>query len=472
MTVRIELTRPGRNQAGRTPGRPSPGQKPSGQNPPGRDRSSGTEAETAPGLFRQPRAVWAMAFACVVAFMGIGLVDPILPAISSRLHASPSQAMWLFTSYLVITGLAMFFTSAVSSRLGTRTTLLIGLVVIVVFATAAGASGSVWQIIGFRAGWGLGNALFISTALAGIVGAASGGVDSAIILYEAAMGLGLATGPLVGGALGSISWRGPFVGTAVLMAIGLIAIAVLLPRAPRPAPVPLSATLSALRHPVLMTLAVAAVFYNYGFFALLAYSPFPLEAAGRTLGLTIGAQQLGLVFFGWGLCLALTSVFAAEPLVTRLGRGPVLTTALVLLAVDLATMGLFQDRFWVLVAGIVVGGLLLGVMNTVLTQSVMESTDLPRSVASSTYSGVRFLGGAASAAVAGPIAVAFGPAMPYWVAAVAFVLAAGLLLVRRDHLAAIDRHVTAADVAEETADERAVVTAAEHLVEERRAQQG
>ncbi len=31
--------------------------------------------------FRQPKAVFAVAFACVVSFMGIGLVDPILPAI-------------------------------------------------------------------------------------------------------------------------------------------------------------------------------------------------------------------------------------------------------------------------------------------------------------------------------------------------------------------------------------------------------
>ena len=34
------------------------------------------------------------------------------------------------------------------------------------------------------------------------------------------------------------------------------------------------------------------------------------------------------------------------------------------------------------------------VMNNVLTESVMEATDLPRAVASSTYSGVRFVGGA------------------------------------------------------------------------------
>jgi ACDE family multidrug resistance protein len=41
--------------------------------------------------FRQPRAVWAVAFACVVSFMGIGLVDPILKSLAGQLHASPSR---------------------------------------------------------------------------------------------------------------------------------------------------------------------------------------------------------------------------------------------------------------------------------------------------------------------------------------------------------------------------------------------
>jgi ACDE family multidrug resistance protein len=42
-----------------------------------------------------------------------------------------------------------------------------------------------------------------------IVGAASGGVGGAIMLYEAALGLGIASGPLVGGVLGGISRRAP-----------------------------------------------------------------------------------------------------------------------------------------------------------------------------------------------------------------------------------------------------------------------
>ena len=63
-----------------------------------------------PSAFHQPKAVWAVAFACVVSFMGIGLVDPILVPLSADLHASPSETTMLFTSYLVVTAVAMLIT--------------------------------------------------------------------------------------------------------------------------------------------------------------------------------------------------------------------------------------------------------------------------------------------------------------------------------------------------------------------------
>ena len=79
---------------------------------------SGPQPGSVASPFRQPKAVFAVAFACVVSFMGIGLVDPILPAISHELHASPSEVTLLFTSYLVVTAVAMLITNWVSSRWG------------------------------------------------------------------------------------------------------------------------------------------------------------------------------------------------------------------------------------------------------------------------------------------------------------------------------------------------------------------
>ena len=94
--------------------------------------------------------------------MGLGLVDPILPAIASQLKASPSEVTLLFTSYNAIMAIAMLITGAISSRLGIKNTLLMGMVIIAVFSTLGGFSNNVWTIIGLRGGWGLGNALFVA----------------------------------------------------------------------------------------------------------------------------------------------------------------------------------------------------------------------------------------------------------------------------------------------------------------------
>ena len=392
-------------------------------------------------VWRQPAQVWAVAFACVVAFMGIGLVDPILPAIAASLEASPVQTELLFTSYLLVTGLAMLVTSWISSRIGAKATLLIGLALIVLFSLLCALSSSVDAIIGFRAGWGLGNALFISTALATIVGAAAGGSGSAIVLYEAALGLGIAVGPLLGGLLGEVSWRGPFFGVVALMAIAFVAVLVLLRGSgAKPAPVSFSAPFAALRIPALAVLAVAALFYNIGFFVLLAFSPFPLG---------FGAMGIGLTFFGWGVALAITSVWLAPALVRRMPRTTVMLATLPLLAIDLVAAGLLVDDAAALVVCIVVGGLLLGVMNTVLTESVMEATDLPRSVASSSYSAVRFLGGAAAPPLAALLWHLSGPTVPYLFAAASVVIAAATILLGRRALARIDGRT--ADAADEAA---------------------
>jgi predicted MFS family arabinose efflux permease len=381
-------------------------------------------------VWKQPAQVWAVAFACVVAFMGIGLVDPILPAIAESLQASPFQTELLFTSYLAVTGLAMLVTSWISSRIGAKKTLLIGLALIVVFALFCALSGSVDAIIGFRAGWGLGNALFISTALATIVGSATGGSSAAIVLYEAALGLGIAIGPLLGGLLGEQSWRAPFFGVVVLMAIAFLAVLVLL-RGPaeKRTPVPFSAPFKALGNPALAVLATAAFFYNIGFFILLAFSPFPLG---------FGAMGIGFTFFGWGIALAVTSVWVAPLLMRRMSRTRVILTVLPLLAVDLIVAGFLVESSTALVVCIVVGGLLLGVMNTVLTEAVMEATDLPRSVASSAYSSVRFLGGAIAPPLAAALWHAFDATVPYLVAAAAVLVAALTIFLGRRILAHID----------------------------------
>ena len=377
------------------------------------------------GILRQPGAVWATAGASVVAFMGIGLVDPILPSIAQGLHATPGQVSLLFTSYFLITAVAMLLTGFVSSRIGGRRTLLLGLAFVVVFAGLAGTSGSVAELVGFRAGWGLGNALFVSTALAVIVGAAAGGSAAAILLYESALGLGMACGPLLGALLGNLSWRYPFFGTATLMAIGFLCITAFLKEQPKPARrTSLLDPLRALGHGGLASVAVSAFFYNYTFFTVLAFTPFVLNMT---------PYRSGAVFFAWGALLAVFSVLVAPRLQERLGSLKVLGGSLVLLGADVVVLG-FGGHTAAVVCTIL-SGALIGVNNTVYTELALGVSDAPRPVASAGYNFVRWFAAAAAPYFAPKIEEWTGSVrVPFVVAAVTAVLGALVVFVRREAL--------------------------------------
>jgi len=373
--------------------------------------------------FRQPKAVFAVAFACVVSFMGIGLVDPILPAISHQLHASPSEVTLLFTSYLVVTAVAMLITNFVSSRIGAKRTLIAGLILIVAFSAAAGAAPSISGIIGFRAGWGVGNALFIATSLAVIVASATGGFAGAIVLYETALGLGIAVGPLLGGALGEISWRGPFFGVSALMAIALIATITLVQPMPLPAKkTGLSAPLRALKHRGLLTLSLTALCYNWGFFTVLGYAPFPMN---------LSPIKLGLVFTCWGALVAIFAVFGAPRLQARFGIARTMYANLFLFAlVILVIAGWTTDRA-VLIPAVIVSGIFIGVNNTITTQAVMTISPVERPVASAAYSFVRFIGGGLAPYAAGQLVIALNIHVPFFIAAGA--VAVGIVILTTVH---------------------------------------
>ena len=357
--------------------------------------------------------------------MGIGLVDPILPSIAQGLHATPGQVSLLFTSYFLITAVAMLLTGFVSSRIGGRRTLLLGLAFVVVFAGLAGTSHSVAELVGFRAGWGLGNALFVSTALAVIVGAAAGGSAAAILLYESALGLGMACGPLLGALLGNLSWRYPFFGTATLMAIGFLCITAFLKEQPKPARrTSLLDPLRALGHGGLASVAVSAFFYNYTFFTVLAFTPFVLNMT---------PYRSGAVFFAWGALLAVFSVLVAPRLQERLGSLKVLGGSLVLLGADVVVLG-FGGHTAAVVCTIL-SGALIGVNNTVYTELALGVSDAPRPVASAGYNFVRWFAAAAAPYFAPKIEEWTGSVrVPFVVAAVTAVLGALVVFVRREAL--------------------------------------
>jgi MFS transporter, ACDE family, multidrug resistance protein len=387
------------------------------------------------GLLTQPRAVWAVFFASIIAFMGIGLVDPILPAIAKNLDATHSQVTLLFTSYNAVMAVAMLITGVISTRIGIKWTLLSGITIIALFSTLGGFSNGIWTLVELRGGWGLGNALFVATALTAIVTLSNSGTATSIILYEAAVGLGISVGPLLGGWLGAISWRGPFLGVGVLMVLAFISLILLMPKTASSNHGAVKSKTSfldpfrALKHRSLLTFGIAAALYNFGFFTLLAFTPFVMG---------LDEHGLGYVFLGWGLLLAITSVFMAPKLQKWFGTIKSMCAMLTLFALLLFVMGVWTSTQWVLIVAVILAGALLGNNNTLITTAVMNSAPIERSTASAAYSFLRFIGGAIAPFLAGKLSEVFNPHVPFIVGGVFVLLSVVFIGINYRHVSHVN----------------------------------
>jgi MFS transporter, ACDE family, multidrug resistance protein len=381
-------------------------------------------------IYGQPRAVWAVLGAGIVAFMGIGLVDPILPVIAKGLHASNSQVELLFTSYFLIIGISNLLAGWVATRIGVKKTMLGGLALVVLFSAAAGSSNTVAEVVGFRAGWGLGIALFVSTSMSVIVGSAVGGPSRAVVLFESSFGIGIASGPLLGGILGGISWRGPFFGVAVLMACAFVAISTQLkptPPPPREQRIRLADPLKALSHGGLLAGSIVALLYNFGFFTLLAYTPLPLK---------MGVHQLGFIFFAWGVLLAIGAIFVAPRLLRRFTAVPLLIIVMVLVSADLLLIGFGIHSKPVMIVGIVASGMVLGAGNALMSTVLMGVSHTSPAIGASATNFVRFVGGAAAPFLAGKLSEHVSIGAPLFMGAGAVVVGGVVLAATRRLLSA------------------------------------
>jgi MFS family permease len=171
---------------------------------------------------------------------------------------------------------------------------------------------------------------------------------------------------------------------------------------------------------------------------MLGYVPFPM-------GLSI--YGLGAVFFGWGVLVAIFSVFAAPRLQARFGTAPVLYVNLALFAALLAVIATFIDSPATLAACVVVAGAFIGINNTLTTQAVMLVAPVERPVASAAYGFIRFIGGGLAPWVAGVLAERFAVQVPFYLGAAAVLLAVGVLATGHRLLARADEALAAGEAA-------------------------
>ena len=150
-------------------------------------------------------------------------------------------------------------------------------------------------------------------------------------------------------------------------------------------------------------MSLTALCYNWGFFTVLGYAPFPMG---------LSPIKLGLVFTGWGILVAVFAVFGAPRLQASLGIAKTMYANLAAFAVVVLVIAIWTTDRAVLIPAVIISGIFIGVNNTVTTQAVMTVSPVEKPVASAAYSFVRFIGGGLAPYAAGRMVLAVKHPLP------------------------------------------------------------
>ena len=282
--------------------------------------------------------------------VGIGLVMPIIPRLLREVGHTGDLG-WRFGPFLGLYALMQFLCSPIlgglSDRFGRRPVLLVSL--------AGAAVDYVFMALAPSLAW-----LFVGRAVAGITGANMAVAQAYIAditpegqrarrfgLFSAVFGVGFILGPVLGGFLGEVWVRAPFLAAAGLNGLNLLLALFVLPEShqARGRPVersafnPFASMRWAAAFPALLPLMAAYLTLHL------------VGEVGGTIWVLYGEDKfawdpwtIGLSLAGFGLFHALAQAFLAGPLAERYGERRTITIGIVAdafayVAIALATKG-------------------------------------------------------------------------------------------------------------------------------------
>ena len=394
----------------------------------------------------------------VLATIDETILNVAIPSLQRDLGASASSLLWIMNSYMVVFGGLLLTMGGVGDRFGRARMLRYGLAVFALSSLGAALAQSPAQLIGARAIMGMGGAMMMPATLAVIVNVfEEKEKPKAIAIWAMMAGIGVALGPMLGGALLKyFYWGSVFLVNVPIAVIAIAASLFLVPdsRDPKSRPLDIPGALlsmgavSALMlaiiegpqwgaaSPLLAITVTTAVIFGLGFVLRERQAAHPLLdfALFRLPRFWTGAAAVSLAFFSavgfiFGFTQYLQFVqghtplaagirflpiagglmfgaIASEELVRRFGTTRVVAGGLVIMTTTMPLVLLWEVNTSYLVVGPIVAVIALGVglVFAPAAEAVMGAVGAAKAGVGSAMNDVtQMLAGAFSIAVVGSV---------------------------------------------------------------------
>jgi EmrB/QacA subfamily drug resistance transporter len=180
------------------------------------------------GEAKAPSKFWVLLTASLVSsliMLDSNIVAVSLPAIGRSLGASFTDVQWVISAYVLTYASLLLASGGYADLRGRKKSMLIGLVIFAVASATCGLATDSLMLNLSRAAQGVGGAFLLTASLAILSNAFTGAErNQAFAFWGASLGIALAVGPIIGGAITNfVGWRWAFLVNVPASAVLILA---------------------------------------------------------------------------------------------------------------------------------------------------------------------------------------------------------------------------------------------------------